>query len=352
MLNVASELFGGGHGLRTRAMSILAMVAAFNIVAWGFAIMMFHGNAVLLGTAFLAFSLGLRHAVDADHIAAIDNVTRKLMQEGKRSVSIGLFFSLGHSTIVVGLSLMLIASAAGLRDRLGMLEEFGGIFGALLSSVFLLALAAMNFAVLCSVVRAFRHVRRGGRYEEGDLSLPLVRGGLARRLFSRLFAMVNRSWYMYPVGLLFGLGFDTATEIGLLSISAAGSSRGLDTWTIMVFPALFTAGMTLIDTADNVLMVGAYNWSFAKPLRKLYYNITITAISVMVAVLVGGIEVLALLQSQWNLSGWFWDGIGAIGGNFGLLGFGIVLVFALSWATSMAVYKLRRYDESVIKSAD
>ncbi len=284
---------------------IFSVVAALNIASWAIALGVFHGHALLLGSAALAYSLGLRHAIDADHIAAIDNVTRKLMQEGKQPVAAGFFFSLGHSTIVVILSLALAATAAGMKDHVALLRDFGGGFGVAVSSTVLFALAMMNVIVLRSVMRKFRRVKNGGRCEEADLDLLLVRRGLASRLFARLFQMVSHSWYMYPIGLLFGLGFDTATEIGLLGLAAAEATRGLNVWAIMVFPALFTAGMALIDTADNVLMLGVYRWSFVKPLRKLYYNLTITAVSVVVAILVGGIEALGLVQERWNLSGPF-----------------------------------------------
>ena len=353
MLGWIGKIFGDSHlDLRSKIAGIFGVVALINIAAWGSALFLFRNNALLLGSAFLAYGLGLRHAVDADHIAAIDNVTRKLMQEGKRPVAAGFFFSLGHSTIVVALSLLLAAAAAGMKSHFAFLRDFGGVFGVTISVAFLFALSAMNIVVLFAILRTFRRVKNGGRCDDEDLNLLLARRGLFGRLFSRLFRMVDRSWYMYPIGLLFGLGFDTATEVGLLGLSAAGATHGLSIWAIMVFPALFTAGMSLIDTADSVLMLGVYHWSYVKPLRKLYYNLTITAVSVVVAVAVGGIEALGLLRLRWNLTGRFWDGVAAASANSGLLGAAIGGVFVVSWVASVLFYKLRRYDEVEINLAE
>jgi len=354
MINLARKIFSdGATGLGSKIVGIFSVVAMLNVASWTVALGLFHGHALLLGSAVLAYSLGLRHAVDADHIAAIDNVTRKLMQEGKQPVAAGFFFSLGHSTIVVALSLVLAATAAGMKDHIAFLRDFGGSFGVAASSAFLFVLAIMNVVVLRAIMRTFRRVKNGGRCEEADLNLLLARRGLASRLFARLFQLVSHSWYMYPIGLLFGLGFDTATEIGLLGLAAAEATRGLNVWTIMVFPALFTAGMALIDTGDNVLMLGVYRWSFIKPLRKLYYNLTITAISVAVAVVVGGIEALGLVQGRWNLSGPFWHAVAVASDNSGLLGGAIIAVFIVSWLASLLVYRLRRYDEiEVIVAAE
>ena len=298
-----------------------------------------------LGTALLAYSLGLRHAVDADHIAAIDNVTRKLMQQGERPVSVGLYFSLGHSTVVVLASIFVALAAATFKTQLESMHAIGGVIGTLVSAAFLLAIAAVNLTIFFGVLRAFRHVRGGGAYVEEDMDLLLAKGGFLARIFRPLFAMVTRSWHMYPLGFLFGLGFDTATEIGLIGISAAEASKGLPIWSILVFPALFTAGMTLIDTTDSVLMVGAYGWAFLKPIRKLYYNMTITAVSIIVALVVGGIETLGLIGSQLSLSGRFWQTIGSLNDNFGTLGYLIIGIFIVSWVISLAAYRLGGYDD-------
>ena len=315
------------------------------MAAWLWAIAAFRHYPLLLGTALLAYSFGLRHAVDADHIAAIDNVTRKLMQEGKRPVAVGFWFSLGHSTIVVLGSAAIAATALALQHRMDGARAVGGVIGTLVSALFLFGIAAVNIVVLGSIYRAFVRVRNGAPYADEDFDMLLASRGFLSRLFRPMFAIIRRSWHMYPLGLLFGLGFDTATEIGLLGISAAEASKGLPLWSIMAFPALFAAGMSLIDTTDNILMLGAYGWAFVKPVRKLYYNMTITFVSVVVALVVGGIEALGLLAGQLHWSGAFWDLVLKLNGNFWALGYFIIGIFVLSWILSIAIYKWRRLDE-------
>jgi nickel/cobalt transporter (NiCoT) family protein len=287
----------------------------------------------------------LRHAVDADHISAIDNVTRKLMQEGKQPVSVGFFFSLGHSTIVVALSAAIALAAAVIRTNLPGLAAVGGLIGTSVSALFLYAIAAINAVVLFEVYRTFRKVRRGEPYCELQLDEFLAQRGLMGRFFRPLLRAIGSSWHMYPIGVLFGLGFDTATEVGLLGIAAIEAGKGLPIATILVFPLLFTVGMCLLDTTDGVLMLGAYGWAFVKPIRKLYYNLNITLVSVLVALLVGTLEVLAVIGSQFALQGAFWTWLGDINDHFGTIGLAIVAIFALSWGVSTTLYKLRRYDE-------
>jgi high-affinity nickel-transport protein len=331
--------------IKAKVAALYAVLAGFNLAAWCWAFVAFHRFPVLLGTAFLAYSFGLRHAVDADHIAAIDNVTRKLMQQGKRPVSVGLMFSLGHSTIVIVGSIAIAAAALALQHRMDAVREIGGVIGTLVSALFLFAIALVNLIVLQAVCRSFMRVRRGEPYVEEDFDLLLGNRGFLSRLFRPMFNLIRSSWHMYPLGILFGLGFDTATEIGLLGISAAEASKGLSLSSILVFPVLFAAGMSLIDSTDNILMLGAYGWAFVKPIRKLYYNITITSVSVVVALAVGGIEALGLLAGQFHLTGGFWEWIGKLNGNFGMLGYGIIALFALSWVLSIAIYKWRRFDD-------
>ena len=331
--------------LRARIMGIYAVLLVFNLGAWFWASLAFHHYPVLLGTSLLAYSLGLRHAVDADHIAAIDNVTRKLMQDGRRPVAVGFMFSLGHSTIVVLGAAAIAGLAVGLQHRLDTIRSVGGVIGTLVSSLFLFAIAIVNLIVLRSIHRAFRRVRRGEPYLEEDFDLLLGNRGFLSRVFRPLFRMINRSWHMYPLGVLFGLGFDTATEIGLLGISAAEASKGLSLWSILVFPVLFAAGMSLIDSTDNILMLGAYGWAFVKPVRKLYYNMTITCVSVIVALAVGGIEALGLLAGHFHCKGRFWNEVLRLNDNFGTLGYFIVGLFVVSWIVSVAVYKWRRFDD-------
>ena len=330
---------------RRRVVAIYVVLLMMNVSAWVWALIAFRHYPVLLGTAFLAYSFGLRHAVDADHIAAIDNVTRKLMQEGKRPVAVGFMFSLGHSTIVVLGSIALSATALSLQHRLNAAKHIGGVVGTLVSTLFLFGIAIVNMTVLRSVYLAFRRVRRGERYVEEDFDLLLGSRGFLSRLFRPMFALIRQSWHMYPLGILFGLGFDTATEIGVLGLSASEAARGLSLWSVLVFPALFAAGMSLVDTTDNVLMLGAYGWAFVKPIRKIYYNMTITLISVVVAVMVGGIEALGLIADQFHFHGTFWDLIGTLNENFGTLGYAIIGLFALSWIASIWFYKWRRFDE-------
>jgi len=335
-----------------KIIAIYAVLLVFNVAAWLWALAAFHHYPILLGTAFLAYSFGLRHAVDADHIAAIDNVTRKLMQEGKRPVAVGFLFSLGHSTIVVIGSIAIAATAAALQHRMAAVREIGGVIGTLVSSLFLFGIAIVNLIVLRSIYRTFQRVRGGAPYVEEDFDLLLGSRGFLSRLFRPVFGMIRCSWHMYPLGILFGLGFDTATEIGLLGISATEGSKGLPLWSILVFPALFAAGMSLIDTTDNILMLGAYGWAFVKPIRKLYYNLTITSVSVIVAFAVGGIEALGLLAGQFHLEGRVWNLISALNDHFGELGYCIVALFVVSWVASIAIYKWQRLDDMELCVAD
>ena len=328
---------------RDRVLRIYGFLGCVNIGAWIWAFLVFHDKPVLLGTAFLAYTFGLRHAVDADHIAAIDNVTRKLMQEGKHPVSVGFFFSLGHSTIVVVASLIVFSVAAAAEKQLDVFKDIGGIIGTSVSSFFLIAIALMNFVILRGVWRTFQEVRKGGCGNDQNPEM-LMGGGLMARLFRPLFRTLSSPWHMYPIGFLFGLGFDTATEVALLGISAAAAVKGLSVGAMAVFPVLFTAGMTLVDTTDGILMVGAYGWAFIKPIRKLYYNLTITFVSVIVALIVGGMEAVGLLKDQLNLSGGVWDFVGSLNDNFGTLGFVIIGVFVLSWVGSVIFYRVNGFD--------
>ncbi|MFZ0139145.1 MAG: HoxN/HupN/NixA family nickel/cobalt transporter [Candidatus Sulfotelmatobacter sp.] len=346
-----STLFNdAADNLRGRIVAIYVILFAFNIGAWLWAGIAFRHYPVLLGTALLAYSFGLRHAVDADHIAAIDNVTRKLMQDGKRPVAVGFMFSLGHSTIVVIGSAAIAGAALALQHRLDAVRDIAGVVGTLVSALFLFAIAMVNLIVLRSIYRAFVSVRRGGPYVEEDFNMLLGGRGILARMFRPVFRMISRSWHMYPLGVLFGLGFDTATEIGVLGISAAEAAKGLPFSSILVFPILFAAGMSLIDTTDNILMLGAYGWAFVKPIRKLYYNITITSVSVVVALVVGGIEALGLLGERFHLRGQFWGSVARLNDNFGTLGYFIVGLFALSWIVSIAFYKWRRFDDLEVEA--
>ena len=337
--------------LRGRVIGIYGVLIAFNLGTWAWALAALHDKPVLLGTALLAYGFGLRHAVDPDHIAAIDNVTRTLMQSGKRPVTVGFFFALGHSTVVILASTAIALTAAVLGGRVDALNGFNGAIGTAASAAFLVVIAIMNIFILRGVYASFCRVRQGGRYVAEDLDLFLSQGGLMTRLFRPLFRFMSSPWQMYPLGFLFGIGFETATEVALLGLSAEQASAGLPIASILVFPALFTAGMTLIDTTDGVLMLGAYGWAFVKPIRKLYYNITITFVSVVVALLVGGIEAFGLIGARFKFSGAFWTAIAGLNENFGSLGYLIIALFLMSWLVSMLVYKLKRYDEIELQSS-
>jgi high-affinity nickel-transport protein len=339
----------GADNMRGRTIAIYAILIPANLLAWLWALLAFRDQPVLLGTALLAYTFGLRHAVDADHIAAIDNVTRKLMQSGKRPLSVGFFFALGHSTVVVVASIFVALAVSALQSKFEGFREVGGLIGTSVSAFFLLAVAVANIFILLSVFRLFKAVKRGERFIEEDLNVLLSQRGFIGRLLRSLFGIISKSWHMYPLGILFGLGFDTATEIALLGISAAQGAEGMSMWSILVFPALFTAGMSLVDTTDAVLMVRAYGWAFIKPIRKLYYNMTITLVSVIVALVIGGVEALGLIGRKFDLSGSFWHGIEALNENFGALGYLIIAIFILSWMISVIVYRLKGYDDIEVR---
>jgi high-affinity nickel-transport protein len=329
--------------VRSRIIGIAVVLIVGNLAAWGWALIVCAGQPVLLGTAFLAYSLGLRHALDADHIAAIDNVTRKLMQEGKRPVAVGFYFALGHSTVVVSATIAVALVAHALNHELAALRIVGGIIGTSASAIFLFVIAIANLVVLRGVFQALQKAKRGEDLREDDIDVLLQQRGWLARLFRPLFRLVSKSWHLYPIGLLFALGFETASEISLFGLSAEASKHG-SSWSILIFPALFAAAMTFIDTADGILMLGAYGWAYVRPIRKLFYNLTITFVSVLVAIIVGGIELLGLLANRFGLDGAFWDLVSDLSGNFSALGYGIFALFAVSWGVSILVYRLKGYD--------
>jgi nickel/cobalt transporter (NiCoT) family protein len=347
MSRKSNELLPPARGLRGRVALIYAVLAALNIGAWAWAFIAFHAQPLLLSTGLIAWGFGLRHAVDADHIAAIDNVTRKLMQDGKRPVSVGFFFALGHSAVVVLVAAAVAATAAAVEHSVEGWKDIGGIISTSVSALFLFLIAAMNIVILRGIWKAFNRVRRGEPYVDEDLDILLNNRGFMARIFRPMFRLVSNPLWMLPLGFLFGLGFDTATEVSLLGLSATQASQGLSIWIILVFPVLFAAGMSLVDTTDGILMLGAYQWAFVRPIRKLYYNLTITLVSVVVALVIGGIEALGLLGDQLGLSdgGGFFGAIGTLNENFNDLGFAIIGVFVVAWALSYAVYKLKRLDE-------
>ena len=309
-----------------------ALVVA-QVAAWAWALIAFHAHPALLGTAVLAYVLGLRHAFDADHIAAIDNVVRKLTPRPAETV--GLWFALGHSTVVVLACLAIAATAASVGDRLAQIARIGQTIGTATSALFLVGVGVTNVFVLRSIWRNFVHVRNGG---------PML--AEAPRLVGRLTRIVSRSEHMYPLGFLFGLGFDTASEIGLLAISATGAAGGMSVWNVLVFPALFTAAMTIVDTTDSVLMVRAYAHAFVRPARKLWYNLTMTGASVAVALVIGSVEGLHLAAEQRGYAGAFWRTVERLNASLPSLGVVVVAVFLTSWLVSAMVYRWKRFDDA------
>jgi high-affinity nickel-transport protein len=353
MIQFPGHLFNDSStGVRGKIIGIYAFLLAMNIGAWAWAIVAFHTHPALLGTALLAYTFGLRHAVDADHIAAIDNVTRKLMQEGKQPVAVGFFFSIGHSLVLlIGVAAVAL-TATTLESKFNHFNNDAGILSTVVSTSFLSLIAIMNLLIARSIYQTFQHVRCGGHYVDEDFDMLLNKRGILARLFRPMFRLVEKSWHMGPLGFLFGLGFDTATEVTLLGIASTEASHGVSLASILAFPMLFAAGMSLVDTTDGILMLGAYGWAFVKPIRKLYYNLTITLVSVLVALIVGGIEGLGLISQQLDLTGWFWDQVGKMNDNFGSIGFIIIAIFALSWFVSGAVYRVKHYDDLETIAAD
>jgi high-affinity nickel-transport protein len=341
MLTNLTRLFDESAGdTRARLMAIYAVLAVLNLGAWLWALIAFRGQPAVLGIALLIYGLGLRHAVDADHIAAIDNVTRKLRQENKRPVAVGFFFALGHSTVVI-IAAAAVAMAATLLGSCNAFQNVSGIVGTGVSALFLLSIAAMNIVIFVSIYRSFQRVRAGGAY----VDVLLNNRGFLSRTFRPLFKLVTKSWHMFPLGFLFGLGFDTATEVAMFGVSAAQAAKGIPIEAILALPVLFAAGMSLVDTTDGVMMLGAYDWALVKPVRKLYYNMTITLVSVGVALLIGGVEAVGLIGDKLALTGRFWDGVGALHDNFNKLGFLIIGVFIAAWGLSYVIYRVKGLDD-------
>jgi nickel/cobalt transporter (NiCoT) family protein len=331
------------RNFRRRTLGLSTTLVLANIATWVWAYLVFHDQPVLLGTAFLAYSFGLRHALDADHIAAIDNVTRKLVQSGERPVSVGFYFALGHSTVVVIAVLIVYWTAAVASERFKQWQEVGEIISTCVSACFLFAIALINLLAMQDTYRTLR--RQKLNPAQSETINPLMGQGIISRLLRPLMKTLAKPIHMYPIGFLFGLGFETATEIALLQVSASSGAKGQSLMNVMVLPVLFAAGMTLVDSADGMIMAGAYNWAFINPIRKLYYNLTITFVSVVVGVVVGGIELIGLVKDKLNLDGgWFWFTIGILQDNFGAIGLTIVGVFILTWLISAIVYRLKKFD--------
>jgi high-affinity nickel-transport protein len=347
-----------GEWVRAGAMS--AAVLGLHVIGWGvlLAIVVPHHYSIGtqtfgVGIGLTAYTLGARHAFDADHISAIDNTTRKLMAEGKRPLSTGFWFSLGHSTVVFVLSLLL---AIGIRAIVGPVKDGGSglhqvtnLIGTSVSGFFLYLIAAINLVVLLGILRVFREMRQG-RFDEAELEARLNERGFVMRIFKRLTASIRTPRQMYGVGLLFGLGFDTATEVAFLVLAGTGAASGLPWYAILTLPVLFAAGMSLLDTIDGSFMNFAYGWAFANPARKVYYNITITGLSVAVALLIGTVELAGLLGQEFNLGGGFWGWIEGL--NINTLGFFIVGLFAVTWALAVIAWRALGFEHRFAPGPD
>ncbi len=343
--------FGQAHAIflrvtpeiRARIVVILTVLAIFNIGIWGVAIMMSVRFPLLIGLVTLAYGFGLRHAVDADHIAAIDNTTRKLMRDGKRPVAVGLFFSLGHSSVVILLSGLVAFSAPFVTRHIESFKATGSVIGTLVSCLFLLVLSVISFSMIPETYRLFRSLKnRTKLLTINELDAHLDTHGIIARLLRPLMRIVTQSWHLIVIGFLFGLGFDTASEIGLLSMSAVSGSSGMSPWVVMLLPLAFTAGMTLVDSLNSIVMLGAYGWSYVKPARKLYYTMTITVISALVALCIGGIEGLQLIGKSFTMSGKFFALVSSI--DLASTGYLIILMFMVCSVVSIGLYKIKRYD--------
>jgi nickel/cobalt transporter (NiCoT) family protein len=320
-----------------------AGVVLLHVLGFGLFLYYLPRNPALTGLATLAYTFGLRHAFDADHIAAIDNTTRKLLQDGKRPLGTGFFFSLGHSTIVFSLTAGLAAAASTVHSQIPTVQHYGSTVGASVSATFLLVIGALNLLVLLEVVGVFRRMKRG-HYDEQDLDRALQNQGfLARFLLKRVGNRIDASWKMYPLGVLFGLGFDTATEIGLLAVAAGVATHHVPFLAVISLPLIFAAGMSLMDTLDGAFMSHAYGWAFSSPVRKVYYNISVTSLSVAVAWMVGAIELLQVLAAKLALHGPFWQLLQSV--DLGQLGYLVVGLFVVTWLFSLTLWKARRVEE-------
>ncbi|MGZ4471655.1 MAG: Nickel transporter NicT [Nocardioidaceae bacterium] len=329
-------------------------VLLLHIVGWGVLLMLVAPKHLQVGSGLVfgvglgitAYTLGMRHAFDADHIAAIDNTTRKLMSDGKRPLSVGFWFSLGHSSVVFGLCLLLSlgvkALAGQVENHSSTLQHTTGLIGTTVSGVFLLIIGILNLVVLRQILRVFREMRHG-HYDEAELEHQLNQRGFMNRILGGATKAVRKPWHMYPVGLLFGLGFDTATEVSLLVLAGGAAAFNLPWYALLTLPVLFAAGMSLLDSIDGCCMNFAYGWAFSKPVRKVYYNITITGLSVAVALIIGGIELVSILADRLDITSGPIAAVGSV--NLNEVGYAIVALFVLTWAVALGVWRFGNIEE-------
>ncbi len=331
----------------------LAFVGFLHVLGWGLLIGVVAPGHFAVGGGFLsvglgltAYTLGMRHAFDADHIAAIDNTTRKLMADGQRPMSVGFWFSLGHSSVVfvmvMGIAFGVRALTSGVDDGGSRLQQVTGVWGTSISGTFLVLIGLINLAALIGILRVFRAMRRG-QYDEAELERQLDSRGFLNRILGKVNKSVTRSWQMYPIGFLFGLGFDTVTEIGLLVIAGGAVAASLPWWAVLTLPVLFAAGMSLLDTIDGAFMTVAYGWAFSRPVRKIYYNITVTALSVAVALIIGVVELIGLLADRAGITSGPLHAIGSL--NLTHVGYGIVALFVITWVAAIGIWKFGRIEE-------
>ncbi len=326
-----------------RLAALYGFIAALHIAGWGGYLLYARSYPELVGLGFVAYMFGLRHAFDADHIAAVDDTVRYMLQKGKRPLGIGFFFSLGHSTVVLALAVVIAFAASAVKTELPQLKTVGALLGAGVSGTFLWIIGILNLLVLLDILKVWRGAK-AGTHSHAHLELLLQKRGLLNRLFGgRLQRVMNHSWQMYPLGLLFGLGFDTASEVGLLAMTAGAAAGNLPLPAILCLPILFAAGMTVMDTTDGVLMCKAYDWAFLNPLRKIFYNLTTTGLSVAVALLVGSVELLQVLIGIVGLRGPFFDTVAGL--DFGVLGYLIVGLFLAAWGASVAWWKFAKLEQ-------
>jgi high-affinity nickel-transport protein len=330
-----------------KAKIAIIFAALIAITAFGFSAAFVIGKiaVVLAGLGIVAYVFGLRHGVDADHIAAIDNTTRKLMQEGKRPFTVGMWFSLGHSTVVVALIVGLVVATRAVAANIAALQSTGAVVGTLVSGSFLWIIGFINAVIVIGIYKIFQTLKQG-KLNQQELDNLLENRGFMNRFFRPLFKVISKPWQIFPVGVLFGLGFDTASEVALIAISVGiGVSTSIPLYYILILPLLFTCGMVTVDTSDGVAMRLAYGWAFLNPIRKIYYNLTVTVISVLVAWAIGTVELLQVLSSELNLNGAFWSWLNAL--NFEMIGFGIIGIFVFSWLLSFGYWRYKKYDKFV-----
>jgi high-affinity nickel-transport protein len=324
--------------------TVYSLIAIITVLSMTAATILGRISPILNGLGIVTYVLGLRHGVDADHIAAIDNTTRKLMQQGKPRFTVGTWFSLGHSTVVVGLIAVLVFVTRSVIGQIPALQSMGDVVGTLVSGAFLFIIGFINLLIVLGIYHLFKQAR-AGTMKEDELEEYMQKRGFLNRVFRPLFKFVNDAWQIYPIGVLFGLGFDTATEVALIAISVGiGVTSTVPLWQILVLPLLFTCGMVLTDTTDGVTMRFAYGWAFLTPLKKIYYNLTVTVMSVLVAFVIGGIELVQVLGIEFNLNSGIWNWFENL--DFETMGFAIVAVFVITWASAYGIWRYKKYDQN------